>query len=105
MGLNHRIRKIWHEAFYRNASQKRIDLALRCQEVTSRIDLRQMPSRLSGYFRFWLHLSLCQACKNYYEISNALSRALKKRPAGPRMDSSQLNETLLKKYARVKKRG
>lgn len=98
MKLSQKIRKIWHDWFYKDASKERFEFALRCQDVTSGIDLHEKPKTLSGHFRFWLHLSLCQACKNYYDMSKALGGAVKKREPMNPSKIQNLNTSLIEKY-------
>ena len=101
MKLSQKIRKIWYDAFYTNASKERVEFALRCQDVTSNIDLHEKPTTLSGHFRFWLHLSLCQSCRNYYELSKALGKAIKRNPEAESTGKvEQINKVLLEKYGR-----
>lgn len=99
MKINKKIRNVWHAFFYKSASPRGIEFALSCQNVTSDIDLHRKPSTLMGYLRFWLHLSLCQACKNYYDFSKVLSVAVKRKSRAQLTDLSKLNDSLLKKYA------
>lgn len=100
MKLSQKIRKIWHDAFYKDASKERFEFALKCQDVTAGIDLHEKPTTFSGQFRFWLHLSLCQACKNYYDLSKVLSKAVKKSPSKPKENIEHINRDLLEKYGR-----
>lgn len=72
MRLTQRLRHYWHEIYYFLAPEAAVRWALKCRDVTARMDIE---GRKTGGFRFWLHLSLCQACKNYFEVSEALARA------------------------------
>ena len=99
MKFSQKVRRIWHEAFYKNASEEKVELALTCQDVTATIDLHEKPTAISGQLRFWLHLSLCQACKNYYDLSKVLSKAVKARPSSSGASFEQLNQNLLEKFS------
>lgn len=98
MKLGQKIRKIWYDWFYKNATKERFEFALRCQDVTAGIDLHERPKTLKGQFRFWLHLSLCQACKNYYDVSKALGGAVRKRKPVEPIKIKEMNNELLEKY-------
>jgi hypothetical protein len=98
MKFSQKFRQIWHDVFYRNASEDRVKFALKCQDVTAAIDLHEKPTTLSGQFRLWLHLSLCRACKNYDDLSHALSRAVKKSPLPIDSNLEKLNSSLLEKH-------
>ena len=100
MKFSQKVRQIWHDAFYKNASKERAEFALKCQDVTARIDLHEKPNSFSGYFRYWLHLSLCQACKNYYDYSRILSHAFKKSPSSSTINLEKINKSLIEKYGK-----
>lgn len=98
MKFTQKFRKIYHDVFYSLASKEIKEFALKCQSVTAEIDLHEMPATFSSRFRLRLHLSFCQACKNYYEWSKALSRAVKKGPSVLPPSLRELNKKLLEKY-------
>ncbi len=100
MKTSHKLRKFWHDLFYRLTLKKGRDFALKCQNVTADIDLKRKPKNLSGYFRFRLHLSLCQACKNYYDLSQVLGKAVRKSQSKPLAGVEHINEALLQKYGK-----
>ena len=104
MKLSFKIRKIWHDFFYRSANKKVIKFARSCQNVTADIDLQHIPIGVAGHFRFWLHLSLCQACKNYYDVSRAFSKALRKNPQQLDINVESLNQILLNRHSRNEKK-
>lgn len=99
MKLSHKIRKVWHDWFSANATKKQVAFALSCQDVTCEIDLRKKRETLRERFRFWLHLSFCQACKNYYEFSNALGRAVRKKKPHEPVRIQEMNAALVEKYS------
>jgi hypothetical protein len=103
MKFSQKLRQIWHDAFYKNASKERVEFALKCQDVTARIDLHEKPTSLNGLFRFWLHLSLCRACKNYFDLSKVLSKAIKKSPPPSVTNLEKINNSLLERYGQKKK--
>ena len=105
MKFSKKIRRLWHDVFYRNSSGNRLEFAMRCRDVTAVIDLRAPPKGISGKFRFGLHLSLCQACKNYDDLSTAFSKAIKRSPPPSSPDSDSINRKLLEKYGRKVDKG
>lgn len=64
------VRKIWHDVFYAVAGSWGDRLAKTCAAVTQKTDLHSGKRDIS----YWLHLSVCKACKNYYEFSIYLTR-------------------------------
>ena len=85
-------RKIWHDCYYAVGGKTAERLALTCREATDKTN----HGDLKG-FRYWLHISVCQACKNYYSFSAFLRRQ------GPRFrvsaaEITQLNKRLLKRF-------
>ena len=73
MKIGQRFRQIWHDVFYAVLKSRGDDLALTCREATLQTDTKAGPHG----WRYLLHLSVCQACKNYYEFSDFLSRKMK----------------------------
>lgn len=98
MKLNQKLREIWHHVFYKYAPQKWISFAGKCIDVTADIDLNNRPKNFKEYFSFWLHLSFCQACKNYHEMDKTLSKAIKNSPLLSNIDFVKLNKKLLNRY-------
>lgn len=97
------VRKAWHDIYYFWASKKGVDFALTCREATENIDLNDQAKTAQGKLRVKLHISLCQACNNYYSFSRSLSRALKKLvQARPKTDSDldKLNNELVQKFSK-----
>lgn len=100
MTRGQRIRKIWHDFFYSRVSAQGVDFALKCQEVAGHVDVPRNQLSFRDRFRFFLHLSLCQACKNYSNFSKGFRRHLKPW-AGSQISKSQVqifNKKLLEKY-------
>jgi len=101
MKLSQKIRRVWHDAFYYRASKLKVEFALKCNTVTEAIDLKTRPETLTDRFRMALHLSLCQACRNYQNVSRVLSFAVKSSPPPPIVKSvDELNANLLEKFGR-----
>ncbi len=101
MGFKEKIRHYWHDFYYDAASPKAIQFAMRCQHVAEIIDLAPKNMKLMDRFRFRLHLSLCQACANYYDISRALKKAILELIKIEKNDArvELLNRNLLVKHA------
>ncbi len=100
MKLGHKIRKIAHDIYYKNASKKKLEFSLICRDVTAAIDLRQKPKTITDKFRIWLHLNLCQACKNYHDVSLVFSKAIKKNPSQDAERLEMMNKLLMKKFGK-----
>lgn len=105
MALDERLRQIWHDFFYKVGKQRAVRLALRCQDVATQIDLEEQQT-LIQYFRFKLHLSLCQACKNYDNTSVVLKTAIKNLINNDEISEDarleKLNKELLIKHSTTK---
>ncbi len=73
---------------------------MRCQAVTERYDLGQQSETLSERVRIQLHLSLCQACKDYALMSQALGTAVRKASvrADDKPNLDKLNDALLNRF-------
>ncbi len=102
MNLGNRIRKIWHDGYYSIVSEGGVLFALRCKEVAEIVDLKEKNLSLAKRFRFFLHLSLCQSCKNYENLQIYLKALAKKTfsKENPTIDLSKMNETLLDKFSK-----
>lgn len=92
MNFRKKIRLIWHTIYYRFSGPKGVDFALMCRDVAYHIDHSPKPNSFVHQFRFWLHISLCQACKNYYDYSNFLSIQLKKLFPHKRTSNESIDE-------------
>lgn len=95
-----RLRHYWHEIYYFFASEKAIEFAMHCKDVAEKIDLQGPTASWTQDFRLRLHLSLCQACKNYFDISVALKQAVRELIKDSAYSGSVkiLNQELLKKF-------
>jgi hypothetical protein len=103
--MKQKLRHYWHHLYYAFSSRSGVEFAMRCKDVTEIVDLGKRPTTLIGRLRFRLHLSLCQACQNYFDTTQTLKEALRsfinKNKVPVQMD--RLNEDLMKKYADYKK--
>ncbi len=96
MKVTQKARQYWHDLYYSLAGDRGVAFAMTCKEVTSKIDLTDKRN-----FRFWLHLSLCQACKNYLKLTQALrkgAQSFSKNSKKP-IDVNRLNKDLLNKFS------
>lgn len=93
------LRGIWHDIYYFFATDKGVQFAMKCKDAAEQVDLGISKNR-TGRFRYFLHITLCQGCRNYEKTSDTLKSAVKKtlekNPKSDRLD--RLNNELLKKY-------
>lgn len=99
MSLKTKIKKIWHDLFYRLASDQSVDFALTCKEATEKVDVG-VSKKLKERLRLALHLSLCEGCHNYLKITQTLRRAIQNAVAQSEKNDrlENLNKELLKKH-------
>ena len=73
-----------------------------CKDVTEKIDLGQVPPTWVGRFRLRLHLSFCQACKNYFDVCQELRRIVRGlvEKSLTQTEIERLNQELIKKFAK-----
>ena len=100
MKFTERFRKYWHDLYYSFKPKARVKFALRCQDAAERIDLGQPSRPLINRVRFQLHLSVCQACKNYEIASRVLKQAVVRMVKNQETSLHKLNQELLKKFSR-----
>lgn len=100
MRFSQKIRKIWHDIYYNFVSIKGVEFALHCKDVTHQVDLSNAKLSLIKRLRVYLHLSLCQACHNYYSFTKFLnSKIIKISKSKLNFEQiKKLNEKLLKQY-------
>lgn len=93
------MRWLCHKVYYFLASEKGVEFAMKCKDAAEQVDLGISKSKI-GRFRFYLHISLCQACHNYAKTSSVLKAAVKsvlvQGQNQERIDN--LNKELLAKY-------
>jgi hypothetical protein len=68
------LRKIWHAVYYALAPKAAVDFAMRCKDVATQVSLGGPPETSKQKLRYLLHMSLCQACRNYEGYSRWLNR-------------------------------
>jgi hypothetical protein len=102
MRILDKLRHSWHDLYYSIAPEGGVKFAMNCKEATAHIDLGTHQDTRWARLRLKLHLSLCQACKNYSDLSNALKKAIVgfAHASALPLDLDQMNQNLLKKYAR-----
>jgi hypothetical protein len=96
-----KLRDYWHDTYYRLFSDDGVEFAMNCKDVTGGIDLGEKPKGFIAVFRFRLHLTLCRACRRYYELSEALGKAIRTAVASkpdPKV-LNPLNESLKEKFS------
>ena len=76
MKLTEKVRAYWHDFYYYFASDRGVQFAVTCKDFSEQVDVGR-SSRLSGKFRFFLHLSVCQGCKNYSDLTVVLRSAIR----------------------------
>jgi hypothetical protein len=96
------LRKIWHDLYYRFATDKMVNFAMRCKDFAGQVDLESTPLTFLGRFRLAFHRSLCQGCQNYLDASLALKKAVKTAVADTSNPQrlERLNVELTKKHSR-----
>ena len=102
MTLKQKTRKVWHDIYYARTPERRLSFALRCQNVAERIDLKPKSTTTIDQFRFYLHLSLCQACADYNNVSLSLKNAVMTLVNSEKLSEqvTKLNKSLIKKYSK-----
>lgn len=98
--LGKRVRYIWHEFYYFFATKKMVNVAMTCQSVVEEIDIKKRHRSTLETFRFKLHLSLCQYCKNYSDTSREITNVMKQL-ANVKNNNEQLdklNQELIELY-------
>jgi len=96
-------RHYWHDLYYFLSDKKGIEYAMTCKDATEKIDLNDQTKTINDKFRVKLHVSLCQACDNYYSLSQMLRAALRKLMSSHKPSKSSLekiNKELVDKYAK-----
>lgn len=99
--LKNWIKHYWHDGYYFFVSDKGVDFAMTCREATEKVDLNDQAKSATDKVRIKLHVSLCQACNNYYKFSISLRSAVKKAISSQQRTKSELdklNRDLLRKF-------
>lgn len=101
--LKKKFRHYWHDLYYYLTDQKGADFAMTCKDATEKIDLSDLAQTNTDKFRVQLHVSLCQACNNYYSLSQMLRAAVRKLMMSQKvskMNLEKLNQSLIEKYSK-----
>jgi hypothetical protein len=72
---------------------------MNCKDISHSIDLNQMPDTILGKIRFKLHLILCQACKDYFDITMRLRNAMRSMLSNKVENIEKTNQGLIEKFA------
>ena len=105
MRFKEKLYEYWHDLFYQIAPNKGVDLAMKCKDVTAKIDLGEVPTDFMGRFRFRLHIGLCKACRHYLNASAVLRNAIREMVTRDEhsINVELINKKLLEKYSKVPK--
>lgn len=105
MTIIQRLQKIWHDIYYALAPKTAVDFAMRCQDVAHQIDLGDSLKTPKQKFRRLLHMSLCQACRNYEGYSRWLNKEATQIKLSKLGDDTliKLNSRLLKTHSKTTK--
>lgn len=99
MKLTEKLRKYWHDLYYYCVSDRGVEFAMTCKDVAEQVDLG-VSKKSKSRIRFWLHISICQGCKNYLSttqvLSDAVKKAILKKESPARIE--KLNQELLEKH-------
>lgn len=95
-------RHYWHEVYYFFAGDSGVKFAMTCKDVAEQIDLGLIPDTWIGRLRLRLHMSLCQACRNYLKGTKALKKIISEtlRKSGNSFQMERLNKELINKYSK-----
>jgi hypothetical protein len=106
VSLKNKLRHRWHELFYAVTGKTGEQFAMTCKDVSGEVDLGTAPRQPLARVRFYLHLSLCQACANYFAASHALKQIVNEMVYGSASQANlkttleRLNQELMKKHGR-----
>ena len=76
--IERKIRTIWHDLYYSVSGQQGAEFAMTCEEASKYTDLGLSKTSLKQKIRYRLHISLCQICKNYGELTQILKNKIKR---------------------------
>ena len=102
MPFKEKLKKYWHDVYYDLASESGVRFAMKCKDVTAKMDLGEMPKDFISRVRFQLHLSLCKACRYYLNGSTLLRSEIRKlvKNGVSSIDFVKLNQSLIEKFSR-----
>ena len=76
--IERKIRSVWHDLYYLVFGDHGADFAMTCEEASKYTDLGLSKTSLKQKIRYRLHVSLCQICKNYSELTEILKNKIKR---------------------------
>lgn len=104
--IGKKLRKVWHDVFVKMNNKPLFKFADTCQSVVTSIDLNDKNRTFAQKARFVFHMSVCQACMNYYRFSKSVSTQMKRtsslKPPSPPTDLKSLQERLMSEIAKKK---
>lgn len=105
MKLIQKLRKFWHDAYYAIAPRSAREFAMRCQDVAAQVDIPDSVDTPQKKLQHLLHMSLCQACRNYRGYSQWLNHeaTLIKVQEADSSRIEKLNARLLEIHSKSKK--
>jgi len=72
-----------------------------CRQTVEQMDLGEPPASFRAWLRLKLHLSLCKACRYYFQASRILGAAIRQMVDGSgAVDVEKINHELLQKFTR-----
>lgn len=106
VNLAQKLRKLWHDAYYALAPQSAQNFAMRCRDVAAQVDFPESVDSPLKKWRHSLHMSLCEACRNYEGYSRWLTKeaAQVEVPAADASRVEKLNAHLLETHSKKKLR-
>ncbi len=76
--MERKIRFVWHDLYYSVSGDHGADFAMTCEEASKYTDLGLSKTSLKQKIRYRLHISICQICKNYGELTQILKNKIKR---------------------------
>lgn len=76
--IERKIRSIWHDFYYSVSGARGADFAMTCEEASKYTDLGLAKISFKQKIRYRLHISICQICKNYSELTQILKNKIKR---------------------------
>lgn len=76
--IERKTRSLWHDLYYSQSGKAGAEFAMTCEEASKYTDLGLSKSSLRQKIRYRLHISICQICKNYAELTQVLKTKIKR---------------------------
>ncbi len=75
---------------------------MKCKEVTAKIDLGEIPTRLVPCIAFYAHIVHCTACRYYLNAAAVLKKAIVAvvKNGENHFDVGKLNQSLLNRFTK-----